>query len=83
MSQSQNIQPELEKVNALIEEVFQLSNTYQSVFIQKLIFAFPHRVKEQLIPLCYSLGAEVKDVAKALGVDDSVISRHFPKGGQE
>jgi hypothetical protein len=80
MSQTGNIQPQVDKVNDLIEEVFKLDQPLQSIFVQKLIFAFPHRVKEQLIPLCLSLGASKVQIAKALGISPTLITRNFGKG---
>lgn len=84
MSQDQTtISDTIKKINLIVDEVFTLSPQDRIICLERLIFGFIEDPKKRLIGLLYELNASQTQIAKALGVDASNISRSYPKRGKK
>lgn len=69
-------------VEKLLKEALDLPKQYRAELLQKFFFGVIKRDNDALIPLAQKLGATNIEIARALGVHDSLISRHYPKKGK-
>lgn len=71
------------KIEALIDEVLTLTAYEQHLFLQKIIFSVIKKEKSILIQLLRKYKVSGAEIAKELGVNQSIINRDFPKGGSK
>lgn len=72
--------PSQEQISKIIDEAFSLSRADRIILFQKMFFAFISHDKKVLIPLLQKAGVTTREIAKALGVDESRITKDFPLG---